>query len=256
MIGGSQFEERTTMNDELPPEDEIRRETLIRLLSMGVFSMAPVSALEAAWWGKKPKKLAADQSIFSLEGDVTVNNQRATIDTRIKPGDNVQTGDKSQAIFVVGSDSFLMRSNSSMQLAGSNFLLDSLRVVTGGILSVFGRRSYKQQLSMSTPTATIGIRGTGVYIEAAPDLTYLCTCYGSTELRSAQNPDDVQFINTKHHDAPKYISDKATKGTQIRSAPFINHTDPELKMLEALVGREVPFGLEAELYRNPRREDY
>ena len=244
------------MDDELYPEDELRRQALIRLLSIGAFSLSPLSVAEAAWWGRKPKKMPSDKSIFTLEGDVTVNRQQATVDTRIRPGDTVETGPNSKAIFVVGTDSFLMRSNSEMQIEGSNFLLNSLRLVTGRVLSVFGRRSFKQKLQMNTPTATIGIRGTGVYLEADPDLTYLCTCYGSTELRAAQNPDDVAFINTTHHDDPKYISNTPSKGTQIRSAPFINHTDPELKMLEALVGREVPFGLEDDLYRNPRRDDY
>jgi hypothetical protein len=242
------------MDDELPPEDELRREALIKLLAMGAFSMAPVAALEAAWWGSKPDKLPEKKSFFSLEGEVLVNKQQASINTRVNAGDLIQTGRNSEAVFVVGSDSFIMRSDSILQLEGSNFLLDSLRLLSGGLLSVFGRRTYKQNLNVSTTTATLGIRGTGVYLESQPDLTYLCTCYGSVELRSAKNPDDVEYINTKHHDDPKYISDKAVKGTQIRDAPFINHTDPELKMLEALVGREVPFGMEEELYRSPRRD--
>jgi len=242
------------MDEELSPEDEYKRQTLIRLLTMGAFSLAPVSALEAAWWGRKPEKLSEKKSFFSLQGEVLVNRQQANITTRVNAGDLVQTGKDSEAVFVVGSDSFIMRSNSVLQLEGSNFLLDSLRLVSGGILSVFGKRNYKQQLKLSTNTATIGIRGTGLYMEAEPDLTYLCTCYGSVEVRSAQNPDDVEFVNTKHHEAPKYIADKAVDGSQIRKAPFKNHTDPELKMLEALVGREVPFGLEEELYRSPRRD--
>ena len=35
---------------------------------------------------------------------------------------------------------------------------------------------------------------------------------------------------------------------------FKNHTDAELKILEAIVGREVPFGLESELYKGERRD--
>lgn len=242
------------MNDELPPEDEIRRKTLLRLLAMGAFSLAPAGALDAAWWGSKPKKIASDKSFFSMKGEILVNNQQASADTLVKAGDSVQTGRNSEAVFVVGQDSFIMRSDSTLQLAGDNFLLDSLRLISGGLLSVFGQRSSQQQLNVNTATATLGIRGTGIYLEAEPDLTYLCTCYGTVELRSAQNPNDYERVKTQHHDDPKYISSKAVKGSQIRSAPFKNHTDPELKMIEALVGREVPFGLEEELYRNPRRD--
>lgn len=242
------------MDEPLSPEDEIKRQTLIKLLTLGAFSMAPVSVLEAAWWGRKPQTVSKDKSIFNLEGDVRVNNQRADLNTRIKAGDKVWTGDDSEAVFVVGGDSFIMRSNSEMEIAGSSFFLSSLRLISGGLLSVFGKRNNNQRLNMVTSTATIGIRGTGVYMEAEPDLTYLCTCYGSVEVQSAQDPNDTQIISTTHHDQPKYISNKKVKGSAIRKAPFINHTDPELKMLEALVGREVPFGLEAELYRGPRRD--
>jgi len=244
------------MDEQLPPEDELRRQILVRLLTVGAFSSVPLGLVEAAWWGSRPKKMPEGKSIFTIEGDVSVNRQKATLDTIVRPGDTVETGPKSQAVFVVGADSFLMRSNSTLEIEGSNFLLDSLRLVTGQVLSVFGKRSFRQKLAVTTQTATIGIRGTGIYMESDPDLTYLCTCYGSTEVRSNDNPDDVAYINATHHDDPKYISNKPVKGSQIRSAPFINHTDPELKMLEALVGREVPFGLEDDIYLNPRRDDY
>lgn len=242
------------MEEQLSPEDEYRRQALIKLLTMGALTMSPFSTLEAGWWGLKPQPIGQGKSIFSLEGEVRVNNTLANLNTRIQAGDSVRTGSNSEAVFVVGSDSFIMRSNSELQIEGSHFLLDSIRLLSGGLLSVFGQRKSRQPLNMSTMTATIGIRGTGVYIEAEPDLTYLCTCYGSVELQSTQDPNDTQTITTMHHDAPKYISDKQVKGSRIRKAPFINHTDPELKMLEALVGREVPFGLEADQYRSPRRD--
>ncbi len=33
-----------------------------------------------------------------------------------------------------------------------------------------------------------GIRGTGIYMEAEPNLTYLCTCYGQVAMSSALDP--------------------------------------------------------------------
>lgn len=47
---------------------------------------------------------------------------------------------------------------------------------------------------------------------------------------------------------------KKVRNSRIRPAPFKNHTDAELKLLEAIVGREVPFGIESELYKGERRE--
>jgi hypothetical protein len=157
-------------------------------------------------------------------------------------------------VFAVGGDSFILRSDSEMEIEGGGFFVDTLRMLTGSVLSVFGKRSGQQQLTMNSATATIGIRGTGVYMESEPGLTYLCTCYGQVGLYSSNDLNDSELITATHHDAPKYITDKKARNTHIRPAPFKNHTDAELKLLEAIVGREVPFGIESELYKGERRE--
>lgn len=241
-------------DDDLHPDDEKRREYLVKLLTLSALTATPLSVVQAAWWGSAPKKLAEDKSIFSLEGDVRVNGERADLATRIKGGDRVSTLKDSEVVFAVGGDSFIMRSNSEMEIEGGGFFVDALRMLTGSVLSVFGKRSGQQQLTMNSSTATIGIRGTGVYMESEPGLTYLCTCYGQVGLYNNGDLNDSELITATHHDAPKYITDKKVRGTAIRPAPFKNHTDAELKILEAIVGREVPFGIESELYKGERRE--
>jgi len=241
-------------DDDLHPDDEKRRQYLLQMLSLSAFSLTPSGLVQAAWWGSTPEQLPENKSIFSLEGNVSVNGKAANLETRIQVGDVVRTLINSEVVFAVGSDSFIMRSNSEMRIEGSDFIVDTLRLITGSLLSVFGRRKPAQQLSMKTPTATIGVRGTGVYMEAEPDLTYFCTCYGEVDLSSSEDPNDSEYIIATHHDEPKYISKKAVNNTRIRKAPFKNHTDAELKLLEAIVGREVPFGIEADLYRGERKE--
>jgi hypothetical protein len=230
-------------------DDAKRREYLARILAGGALGLLPYSLANAGWFSSSPEKLAEDKSIHSLEGTAFVNDQPAGLDTRIRAGDRVRTGDNSEMIFAVGGDSFLLRSDSEMEIAGSNFFIDGLRILTGRLLSVFAKRQPGQALTMSASTATIGIRGTGVYIEVEPELTYLCTCYGEVSLASASNPDDSELIETTNHDAPRYIADKPVKGTQIRSAPVINHSNSELKLLEAIVGRKVPKGFGKQSYR-------
>ena len=240
-------------DDDLHPDDEKRRQYLVRMLTLGAVSMTPFNQLQA-FWGSKPEKLADDKSIFSLEGDVRVNGRQADLDTRIAGGDVVSTQRDSEVVFAVGSDSFILRSNSEMEIEGGGFFVEALRMLTGSVLSVFGKRSGQQSLTMNSSTATIGIRGTGVYMESEPGLTYLCTCYGQVGLYSSADLNDSELITATHHDAPKYIADKKVRDSRIRPAPFKNHTDAELKLLEAIVGREVPFGIESELYKGERRE--
>lgn len=56
-------------------------------------------------------------------------------------------------------------------------------------------------------------------------------------------------VESRHHDAAKYV---AAAG-RILPAPFINHTDDELMLIETLVGRTPPFALFDDSYGGPRR---
>lgn len=222
--------------------DESRRLFLLRALAAGVFAVAPKARAELL--GKVPHELPPGQSIYSIKGELRVNGQLASADTLIRPSDYLETASGSQAVVVVGKDAFLLRANSQLQLSGANLLVEGMRIVTGAVLSVFGKSRHR----IETSNATIGIRGTGLYIEAQPDLSYICTCYGTVDI-NAVSGSAAETIQSQHHDAPRYV---ATDG-RILSAPFINHTDEELMLIETLVGRTPPFALFDDSYGGPRR---
>jgi hypothetical protein len=50
-----------------------------------------------------------------------------------------------------------------------------------------------------------------------------------------------------------YVAREGAAGERIRNAPFVNHTDQELALIEALVGREPPFVFPRGTYNAPRR---
>jgi hypothetical protein len=176
--------------------------------------------------------------LLQVRGEVLVNGRPAKLGTALKPGDGVATAPGSSAVFVIGGDAFLMREKSELLTAGGAVLADSLRLVTGKLLSVFGRGSRR----IATTTATIGIRGTGIYIEAEAERSYVCTCYGVVDLQASNMPEARETVSTTHHDAPRYIYAHGEMPIKmIEIAPVINHTDVELVMLEALVGRKPPF---------------
>ena len=228
--------------------DQKRRDYLLKLLYGGALGAMPFHLAYAGWFSSDSKKLGEDKSIHSLDGEVLVNGKPANLDTRIYAGDTVLTGEKGEINFAVGGDSFLLRSNSEMEIEGDNFFVQGLKMVTGRLLSVFGRRESGSGLNMITSTATIGIRGTGVYIESEPEQAYVCTCYGLVTLASNTNPDDRENIKSKNHDQPRYITSQESKGSRIREAPVINHSNEELELLEAIVGRKVPDGFGKESY--------
>src|SRR5437868_14898145 len=235
----------------LKDKDDPRRRMLLQALAAGLFTIGmPTRGARADLLGKVPGPLPPGRSIYDLQGDVRVNGVQATLDTKIGPSDTVETGANGFIIFVVGKDSFVVRSNSKLALKAEGGLVSTLQLFAGKMLSVFGKSKHQ----IRTPSAIVGIRGTGVYTEADPEQTYLCTCYGVVDLVAANDPQSREAIESKHHDKPRYISSTEPSGKRIRPAPFINHTDEELMILEAIVGRAPPFVFSSQDYSAPRRE--
>jgi len=179
------------------------------------------------------------QGIRRLSGSVTVNGAPAAEGTLVSAGDTVVTGAASEAIYVFGRDAFLQRADSRISF-GSGVGASAaglLRVISGDLLSVFG----KGNIRIETPTATIGIRGTGCYIEAQPGRVYFCLCYGVAELIPTAAPNERELIKSRHHDHPMYIYDDPRMPKMMVPAGVVNHFDAELVLLESLVGRRPPF---------------
>lgn len=223
-----------------------RREVLVRALGAGLFAAAGWG--RAQTFGRVPGRLPAGQSIYELRGRVLVDGQPASASTRIPPAAVVETGAGASITFVVGADAYLLRERSRLELRPpADGLVSLLRVATGALLSVFGPGPRR----LETSTATIGIRGTGVYLESEPDRTYVCNCYGVIDVAAAGAPGVQERITSTHHDAPRYVL--AAGGGRIVPGGFINHSDLELMLLENLVGRRPPFSLFDESYSSPRR---
>ena len=154
-----------------------------------------------------------EPGIRDRSGDVRITGQR------------IATGADGRLLIVVGRDAMLVRRNSTLEVVANGF-----RLVTGAVLTVF---SPGRSRRLTTPTATIGIRGTAVYLEAERGRTYACTCYGEAELGSAFDPSARETVRTKRHEQPRYLMAKSSP-QMLMLAPVVNHTDDELRMLEKL----------------------
>ncbi|MCP4388060.1 MAG: FecR domain-containing protein [Gammaproteobacteria bacterium] len=237
--------------------DDPRREFLVTTLSLGLFAGANLASLFQTGHarGDIPDKLPPGRSIYKLQGNVTVDGKPADINTPIGPGSIVKTGHKSRVIFVVAEDAFILRSNSQIEMKSTDgVIVEGMRILSGKILSVFGRREKPH--TITTSTATIGIRGTGIYLESEADRSYVCTCYGQTRIVASADPDTSRDVISKHHDSPLYVLPSASNGKLIVPAPFINHNDAELALIEELVGRTTPFAYSGGGYEVPRKRSY
>jgi len=234
--------------------EDPRRRLLIQALAAGAFSSMAPCAFGESVFGSRPSKLPPGQSIYRINGKAFVNGKEATLDTKIGPNDQVETGKNSELIFVVGSHAMIARSESKIQFKGSqkdqdSAVISGLRMLSGKLLSV----SRNESMEMKTKTATIGIRGTGFYVEAEEDLTYFCTCYGLTDVMASDDSTSKDTVAATHHDKPLYIRGDGQPGKNIQLAGFKNHTDMELMLIETLVGRTTPFVFPGNEYTAPRR---
>lgn len=207
-----------------------RREWLRRALLGG--AAMPLLLRDALAANERPNGL------LQVKGEILINGRPAKLGAPLKLGDSVATAPGSSVVFVIGGDAFLMREKSELLTTAGATLAGVLRLATGKLLSVFGRG----RRNIATSTATIGIRGTGIYIEAEAERSYICTCYGEVDLQASNMPEARETVRTTHHDAPRYVYARGEMPIKmIEAAPMINHTDVELVMLEALVGRKPPF---------------
>lgn len=204
--------------------DTVRRRLLQRLLVTGAFSGMIGEALAM---GNQP----VASGIHTLRGGVKLNGKPAQPGELVRRGDLVTTGAGGQVVLVIERDAFLLRENTQV-VFGAEAAKQALRLISGKILSVFAQG----ERSILVPNATIGIRGTGAYLEAVdPERDYFCLCYGETTVETVGG--QRASYRTGHHEKPHYLHRE--KG--VIPAPMINHTDDELIMLESLVGRYPPF---------------
>jgi hypothetical protein len=223
-----------------------QRRRLLQGLAAGLLTaMLPAAKAIAAVF-TPPPKLPETQSVYRVRGKAWVNGEPVTPATRIGLNDTVKTGRNSELVFVVGDHAMLLRSGSHLVIepkegseAGS-LLIGGLRLFAGKLLSV----SRNKGMRISTPSATIGIRGTGVYVEAGAEKTFFCNCYGEVDIVANGDATSKETVISKHHDKPLYIYGNGQPGQCIHAAQPAgkpNHTDEELLLAEALVGRVPPF---------------
>lgn len=223
------------------PFDRLRRTFLRRLLTGGTLGLLglPAGIRLALAMGLRD----FPQGMRKIEGQVLIDDRPAAIGDTVGPGNVVTTGPDSLAIFVSGQAVYLLRDNSRLELSeeaadeARTDVTDVLKILNGKMLGVFGRKRRKRII---TATAVTGIRGSGAYVEAEPDRTYFCLCYGIADISSVSDPNSRETVRTSHHESPRFIYGTGVK-ERITRAPVFNHTDAELIMLEAMVGRKPPF---------------
>jgi len=147
--------------------------------------------------------------------------------------------DKEEAKFKIGKDAFLLRPNSKIELSHDGTFTKALTLLGGGVMGVFGGG----EKTIETKTFTAGIRGTGIYLqEYANDVVYSCLCYGRGDYRYNDSREVLFSLDSIHHDKPVQIVQAKNGKLEYKvNRTMNNHNDDELRDLEKMCQREVPF---------------
>lgn len=212
---------------------------------------AVLGLLAAAGFG--PTALAMGQTpprpgrVAIVEGRILLDGQPLIAGDVMPPTGTLETGPGTKAVLAIGEDAFLLRENTELRLDGEaradGPFVSAMTLVSGAVLSVFGPKA----ITIDTPVASIGIRGTGIYLETDGTDGYACLCYGKADI-AVKGVDARESLATKYHDAPRWIRPGAGAEAALLPAPVRNHTDAELILLESLVERTPPFGGKPGLY--------
>jgi len=190
--------------------------------------LVPLPALSQERWGV----------VREVSGEVTVNGFAVTRQTALRGGRTLRTGPDGRITFTIGNDAYFLRPNSRLHLdtsRPSDPFVNFLRLLTGALGGTFERGNAR---TVSTPTSTIGIRGTGVYVEAGTDWTYACTCFGTTDITATPAGTTAYSASVS---ADNHQARLLRAGMPIVRVGFERHTSEEIAALEALVGRPNPF---------------
>lgn len=256
-IGGSHNQPEKKMkckHNHVHATNDSRRRLLLQGLVAGAFATLLPAGSSVAAGIAGPQQLPVNRSIYRVSGRAWVNGKRVGAATRIGPNDTIKTSHDGELVFLVGNHAMLLRGGSHLELHAAESSMESspviglLRLLAGKLLSA----SRHPGMRIETPGSTIGIRGTGVYLEAGPEKTFFCTCYGDTDIAANNDPASKDTVHATHHDRPLFIFNQAPSGRSIRNAndpEFTrhgiaakpNHTDDELILIEALAGRTPPF---------------
>ena len=193
----------------------------------------------AAWMAMGGWTAASAQqrsNVVQLTGDAMVNGARLQSGQIVQTGDKLQTGPGSSLIFTMGNSSFLVRQNTIMSVERGSTLntVSLLRIVSGAVASVWNKGSDR---SITTPTLTAGIRGTGIYTEVLPEQnsrTYFCNCYGTVDLYAGS----IQIVSQSQYHQSFWTQ---PDGAPLVPAGAINHSDEELEFLAQLINERTAW---------------
>ena len=168
---------------------------------------------------------------IKTDGVIFVNGEKLTKQTKIKLGDRIETSKKGIIRFTLGDSAFRATGGSKFSIVkvGKNRVLN---IQKGNVLAVFGKERYV----IVTPNMKTTIKKGAAFSEVKNTKTYFCLCYGQADIEALGK---TKKIDATYHNM-MWISETKLKLTMDMEV-MKGHTDKQLRRLEKMFGRKVPF---------------
>lgn len=182
---------------------------------------------------------------INFRGHIVINGKKVQSinDVKVNANSKIEVkGNDSFVQFKIKDDAFKISKDANIQFKGKKHV-SNIKVKKGRLLAVF---KTGRDRKIATHNATMGIRGTAVFIETiSKSETKFCTCYGKTTVSDKSNKNSARELEATHHKSVQIMDGKVENTNlfyglgQILLEP--THSDNELRDLEAMVGRIPAF---------------
>ncbi|HPJ44180.1 MAG TPA: FecR family protein [Spirochaetota bacterium] len=181
--------------------------------------------------------------ITAFSGPVKVNSISLTAaGTAIKPGDIIETGDKSFCDIMINEKNILrIKENSRLVLHVT--ATDSFLKLEKGWLGGITRAKFTEEgkYKINTPTVAAAIRGTSFCVKVEDEKnTYFCVCNGTINLAEA-GKESGEDVTASHHAAKRFTRD-ADGSIKTDSNPgLLYHTDEGVEEMAAMINEKIDW---------------
>jgi len=181
--------------------------------------------------------------ITAFSGQVKVNsNSVSNTGIIIKPGDTIETGDRSFCDIKINEKNILrIKDNSRLVLHVT--ATDSFLKLEKGWLAGVTRAKFTSEgkYKIKTPTVAAAVRGTSFCVKVEDEKnTYFCVCNGTINLAEGEKTGG-EDVTASHHSARRYTMESGGNIKTDINPGMLYHTDEGLADLAGVINEKIDW---------------
>lgn len=181
--------------------------------------------------------------LTAFSGQVKVNsNPVSNTGIIIKPGDIIETGDRSFCDIMINEKNILRIKDNSrlvLHITATDSFLKLERGWLGGVTRA--KFTTEGKYKINTPTVAAAVRGTSFCVKVEDDRnTYFCVCNGTINLAGKDN-ESGENITAAHHSARRYTMESSGTIKTDTNPGMLYHTDEGLVDLAGVINEKIDW---------------